>query len=273
MAEFVHGIDGLPSGEEILHFLVCDLFAGAFDPPDQELVPSRYARAQFRLKQTMAVPTPTFSTTLYPEVFAADYRAFVCSYGDRKSVAHLLYQARALPMKAPECLTDVFFHEACQTLTTFPYHRYSERAQILLENILVSKTVLKHWFEERGLMTATELEGQDERAGAQEAANSNEPTDRAERTSRNASLDKAATRGRPTSGMWPKIQELVTEQHRANPDGYSNAMASVVHEALAAEFPGERIPALSTIQAKMKRLRAVARAATVRRPEPPDYNQ
>jgi|TARA_R110000796_G_scaffold232545_1_gene350945 hypothetical protein len=218
----------------------------------------------------MGVPIPTFSTRLCPEAFDGDYRAFACAYGDRIAAARLLYCAKALPVKAPDHLTDVFFREACQILAAFPYHRYSERAQILLENILVSKVVLKHWFEERGLMTATELEEQDDRTAAPEAANSNEPTTRAEPPSITESLDKEATRGRPTSAMWPRIQELVTQQHCVNPDGYSNAMASIVHEALAAEVPGERIPALSTIQAKMKRLRAVARAAENRRPIPPD---
>ena len=158
-------------------------------------------------------------------------------------------------MDTPKHLTGEAAAEICAAFA-LPIQQFSETARNLLDGVLIERNRLMHWFEIAGLMSASEHRASRQLPEYETAANCNEP----QRAVPFMVASPPPVRGRPNSDLWPRIQELVTELHRANPDRYNNEIAST--RACGTHSRVSRAGnscALSTIVRQMKRLRNAAR--------------
>ncbi|MEH6809413.1 MAG: hypothetical protein V7651_11200 [Hyphomonas oceanitis] len=255
-AELLESLNVGISGDRVMQLLVSDLFLGVFDPPDIEPVHSRYGHARFRNAQTIAIPDLSVFDARLLCVRSSGMADFDYRYGTSRDVALTLHQVGALPMDTPKHLTREAAAEVCAALATLPIEQFSETARNLLDDVLIERNRLMHWFEIAGLMSAPEHHASRQMPEYETAANCNEPL----RAVPFIGSSPLPVRGRPNSDLWPRIQELVIELHQANPDRYNNELASTVHATLAHEFPDREILALSTIVRQMKLLRDTAKA-------------
>ncbi len=255
LAELFESLNVDMDGDAIMQLLVCDLFSGSFDPTEPDAVPSRYAQSEFHKKQTLAVPTMSTSDRIL-WMSGAGRSGSRRIYGSSRDIIPILHQIKALPIDAPAKLTKRFIDEACVRLANLCIDQYSENARDILDSILVERTLLKQWFEEKGMLSPIAKKVGYNPETQPDAANCNELV----QLDLTIVDEEPARPGRPESDLWPRVQELVTELHGANPECYNNAMASEVHERLIAEFPEQNVLALTTIQGKMMVLRDQARA-------------
>ncbi|HAO35854.1 MULTISPECIES: hypothetical protein [unclassified Hyphomonas] len=261
LAELLESLNVGISGDRVMQLLVSDLFLGVFDPPDIEPVHSRYGHARFRNAQTIAIPDLSVFDARLLCVRSSAMADFDYRYATSRDVALTLHQVGALPMDTPKHLTREAAAEVCAALATLPIEQFSENARNLLDGVLIERNRLMHWFEIAGLMSAPKHPASRQLPEYETAANCNEP----QRAVPFMVASPPPVRGRPNSDLWPRIQELVTELHRANPDRYNNEIASTVHATLTSEFPEQEILALSTIVRQMKRLRNAARSDSTTR--------
>ena len=59
LPELLEGLGVGISGDSVMQALAWNLFAGAFDPPDEPAAPARYAYDAWARVQTLAVPVMT----------------------------------------------------------------------------------------------------------------------------------------------------------------------------------------------------------------------
>ena len=247
IAELFESLDVEINGDMIMGLLVSELFIGRFDPEDLSAVPSRYRQSEFFNNQTVAVPR--ISSRGGP--LASRY-----VFGSSRNVVALMHRLKALPIEMPDKLTDQFIDKACSKLAHLPIDQFSNDARDILDCVLVKRTILRKWFEAGGMVTPIEDKVGNDPGAQPSAANCNIPV----HLELTIADKEEAKPGRPESDLWPRVQELVTELHGANPECYNNAMASEIHERLIAEFPEQKVLALTTIQGKMMALRDQARA-------------
>jgi hypothetical protein len=144
---------------------------------------------------------------------------------------------------------------ACKVLIDLPLDCYGERARDILDEILVEK--------DRVMQFCAGEESWEPKEDQAAACRGDRSSD-----SFACGARRPTGPGRPQSDVWPRVQELVTELHLANPDRYGNEIALAVHAQLAKEFPGEAGIALSTLERRMKHLRDVARQSIDRQTRP-----
>ena len=242
------------TGDGIMQLLVADLFAGIFDPELPNEQTSRYAVTEYESKQTLAVPSLSFSNRI---VLMSGRARGACryEYGTSSDVVAVLWKLKALPFDAPEQMTEECLSSACDTLSKLPIESYGELARDLLDCVMVDKSLLQAWFETSGMMTPQNADVDLDAANDRHLPNDRDPL-----PLRLVKNEKERIRpGRPSSDLWPRVQQLVTKLHRENPEAYNNAMASEIHERLVAEFPNQNVLALTTIQGRMMSLRMKAR--------------
>ena len=254
LAELFESLEVELNGEAMMQLLVADLFAGRFDPEIPNEVPSRYATSKYTSKQTLAVPSLSFANRVM--LMSGSARGG-CRYlyGTSADVVAILWKIKALPFDAPEQLTEDFISSTINRLSKLPIGSYGDRARDLLDCIMVDRTVLRTWFEAAGMMTPQNGNVDLDAANDRHVANGDDLV-----PLRLVENEKERLKpGRPSSDLWPRVQELVAELHRKNPEAYNNAMASESHERLVAEFPDQNVLALTTIQGRMMPLRMQAR--------------
>lgn len=254
LAELFESLEVDLNGEAMMQLLVADLFAGRFDPEIPNEVPSRYATSKYTSKQTLAVPSLSFANRVM--LMSGSARGG-CRYlyGTSADVVAILWKIKALPFDAPEQLTEDFISSTINRLSKLPICSYGDRARDLLDCIMVDRTVLRTWFEAAGMMTPQNGNVDLDAANDRHVANGDDLV-----PLRLVENEKERLKpGRPSSDLWPRVQELVAELHRKNPEAYNNAMASEIHERLVAEFPDQNVLALTTIQGRMMPLRMQAR--------------
>ena len=254
LAELFESLEVELNGEAMMQLLVADLFAGRFDPEIPNEVPSRYATSKYTSKQTLAVPSLSFANRVM--LMSGSARGG-CRYlyGTSADVVAILWKIKALPFDAPEQLTEDFISSTINRLSKLPIGSYGDRARDLLDCIMVDRTVLRTWFEAAGMMTPQNGNVDLDAANDRHVANGDDLV-----PLRLVENEKERLKpGRPSSDLWPRVQELVAELHRKNPEAYINAMAAEIHERLVAEFPDQNVLALTTIQGRMMPLRMQAR--------------
>lgn len=255
LAELFESLKVDLTGDGIMQLLVADLFAGKFDPEVPKEPPSRYAIAEFMSKQTLAVPSMSFANRI---MLMSGCARGGCrySYGTSADIVAILWKMKALPFDTPERMTEDILHSTIDLLSKLPIQEYDERARDLLDCVMVDRTVLRAWFEAAGMMSPQTSSVDLDAANDQHVQNGDDKA-----PLRLIKIEKVRLKpGRPSSDLWPRVQELVTELHRENPEAYNNAMASEIHERLVAEFPEQNVLALTTIQGRMMSLRMHARA-------------
>ena len=255
LAELFESLKVDMDGDGIMDLLVSDLFRGIFDPEDSDAKPSRYARASYEQKQTIAIPSWTLVNRVHLKAGNCLGALNHC-YGSSRDVVALLYLAKALPFDAPDQLTPEFVDAATRKLAKHPINKFSAMARNVLDCVMVDRTLLRKWFEDSGVVSPFSEPTLDRTSPHADAANCNVP----EPTKPELQEIQPLQPGRPASDLWPRVQDLVIELHAADPETYNNAMASEIHERLGVEFPGQKVLALTTIQGNMKELRENARA-------------
>lgn len=246
LPELLESLDvGIP-GEAIMQALTWNLFAGAFDPPDEPAAPTRYSYDAWARLQTLAVPVMTPMRLRLLKHCGSEFIGNRYHYARRRHVAWMLAQAKLLPIEARHCESPAELDAICDALVELPIKRFSEPARDLLDQVMVSRRLIFEWCKCAGLLPADEKLPEGYGHGRRKA----EP---------GVSGHCHTGPGRPPSDLWPRVQELVTQLHFANPDRYGNEIALIVHAQLAKEFSGGAIMALSTLERRMKGLRDIAR--------------
>lgn len=246
LPELLEGLGVGISGDSVMQALAWNLFAGAFDPPDEPAAPARYAYDAWARVQTLAVPVMTPMRLRLLKRGCSEYIGNRYRYARRRDVAWMLAEAKLLPIEARPFGSAAELDAICDALVELPIKSFSEPARDLLDQVMVSRRLIAEWCECAGLLPADEKLPEGCGHGRRKA----EPS---------VSDYCHPGPGRPPSDLWPRVQELVTQLHLANPDRYGNEIALIVHAQLAKEFSGGAIMALSTLERRMKGLRDIAR--------------
>jgi len=158
----------------------------------------------------------------------SEFTASLYRYARRSGVARLFAQAKPLLIEAGPCESPAELDAICDALVEFPIQRFREPARDLLDRVMVNKRLIFGWCKCAGLLPAGENLPDGCGDGRRKAELS-------------VSDECHQGPGRPPSDLWPRVRELVTQLHLANPDRYGKEIALIVHAQLAKEFSGGAI--------------------------------
>jgi hypothetical protein len=240
IAEDRRGIEA----DEIMELFKHAIFTGEFEHPETAIPAdeeSNLPLLRIELPRTKRA-APSLAVNQQPQAYFGAKAA---------TIADVLIERNALPGTAAdwsvfsagprdEKTTDDLLH----VLARLPYAALPDKARDILGGIMLATPKLRAWmaFKSYELPPALQTAPPPSPPGLKLV----EPC---------AETPKAnADRGRPRKAGWPRLEQLIREQHAANPATPRSVLAFDAYKIAATEFDEKDLPSLETVTRQMKKI-------------------